>query len=184
MIYLDLFISFLQIGLFSFGGGYAAMPLIQNQVVTKHSWLTIGEFSDLVTISQMTPGPIAVNASTFVGIKTAGIFGAVTATLGCILPSCIIISIIAKVYLKYRRLPLLSGVLYFIRPAVIGLIAYAGICILRPAFLSGGVISGAWHIDMIAVFFISLLLLRRTKINPIFIMFLAGALHLLFYKLF
>ena len=77
MIYLYLFVSFLQVGMFSFGGGYAAMPLIQEQVVTIHHWLDISEFTDLVTISQMTPGPISINAATFVGIKVAGIPGAV-----------------------------------------------------------------------------------------------------------
>lgn len=90
MIFLQLFFSFLQIGLFSFGGGYAAMPLIQGQVVTLHGWLTISEFTDLITISQMTPGPIAVNSATFVGMKIAGIPGAMVATAGCILPSCIL----------------------------------------------------------------------------------------------
>ena len=92
MIYLKLFLSFLQIGLFSFGGGYAAMPLIQDQVVSQHGWLTMTEFTDLITISQMTPGPIAVNAATFVGSKIAGVPGSVSATCGCILPSCIIVT--------------------------------------------------------------------------------------------
>ena len=87
MIYLQLFLSFLQIGAFSFGGGYAAMPLIQEQVVLQHSWLTMDSFSNLVTIAEMTPGPIAVNAATFVGTQIAGIPGAIVATLGCILPS-------------------------------------------------------------------------------------------------
>ncbi len=100
MIYLQLFLSFLQIGMFSFGGGYAAMPLIQGQVVTLHGWLTMSEFTDLITISQMTPGPIAVNSATFVGMKIAGIPGAVVATAGCILPSCIIVTILARLYLK------------------------------------------------------------------------------------
>ena len=90
MMYLQLFLSFIQVGIFSFGGGYAAMPLIQSQVVTNHRWLTMSEFTDLITISQMTPGPIAVNSATFVGLKIAGVFGAVVATFGCILPSCII----------------------------------------------------------------------------------------------
>ena len=96
MIYLQLFWSFIQIGMFSFGGGYAAMPLIQGQVVTDHGWLTMSEFTDLITISQMTPGPIAVNSATFVGLKIAGIPGAVVATLGCILPSCIIVTVYYK----------------------------------------------------------------------------------------
>lgn len=102
MIYLQLFFSFLQIGALSFGGGYAAMPLIQEQVVTMHGWLSMETFSDLVTIAEMTPGPIAVNSATFVGTRIAGPGGAVVATLGCILPSCIIVTLLAYIYTKYR----------------------------------------------------------------------------------
>ena len=137
MIYLQLFLSFLQIGMFSFGGGYAAMPLIQGQVVTTHGWLTMSEFTDLITISQITPGPIAVNPATFVGLKIAGIPGAVVATVGCILPSCIIVTILARLYLKYRNLDLLQGVLKSLRPAVVAMIASAGILILKNAFPDG-----------------------------------------------
>ena len=104
MILLKLFLSFLQIGAFSFGGGYAAMPLIQGQVVQGHGWLSMSEFTDLITISQMTPGPIAVNSATFVGIKIAGIPGALVATFGCILPSCVLVTFIAYFYLKYQKL--------------------------------------------------------------------------------
>ena len=86
MIYLELFWSFFQVGLFSIGGGYAAMPLIQAQVVDQHGWLSLSEFIDVITISQMTPGPIGINSATFVGIKIAGIGGALVATLGCVLP--------------------------------------------------------------------------------------------------
>ena len=109
MILLQLFLSFLQIGAFSFGGGYAAVPLIQSLIVTQHGWLSMSEFTDLITISQMTPGPIAINSATFVGIKIAGTPGAIAATLGCILPSCIIVTLIARLYLKYRKLDLLQG---------------------------------------------------------------------------
>ena len=86
MVYLELLWSFFQIGLFSFGGGYAALPLIQTQVVDLHGWLNMTEFVDIITISQMTPGPIAINASTFVGMRIAGVGGAAVATLGCVLP--------------------------------------------------------------------------------------------------
>ena len=134
MIYLQLFISFLQIGMFSFGGGYAAMPLIQGQVVTLHHWLSMEEFTDLITISQMTPGPIAVNSATFVGIKIAGIPGAIVATFGCILPSCVIVTLLAKLYLKYRNMGMLQGILGSLRPAVVAMLASAGIAILITAF--------------------------------------------------
>ena len=138
MIYLQLFLSFLQIGLFSFGGGYAAMPLIQGQIVDAHGWLTMSEFTDLITISQMTPGPIAVNSATFVGINIAGIPGAIVATIGCILPSCVIVTLLAKLYLKYRTMDLLQGVLNALRPAVVALIASAGVSILLTAFWGSG----------------------------------------------
>lgn len=134
MIYLKLFLSFLQIGLFSFGGGYAAMPLIQEQVVTQHGWLTMTEFTDLITISQMTPGPIAINAATFVGSKIAGVPGSVAATCGCILPSCIIVTLIAWFYLRYKKMKMFQSVLESLRPAVVALIASAGIAILHTAF--------------------------------------------------
>lgn len=178
MIYLQLFLSFLQIGLFSFGGGYAAMPLIQGQVVTLHGWLTMSEFTDLITISQMTPGPIAVNSATFVGLKIAGIPGAIVATAGCILPSCIIVTILAKLYLKYRTMDLLQGVLQSLRPAVVAMIASAGILILKNAFWGSGetisLTGTEW--SMVVIFGISVLLLRKTKMNPIWVMVLAGVM--------
>ncbi len=108
---LQLLISFLKIGAFSFGGGYAALPLIQNEVVNIHQWISMTEFTNLVTISQMTPGPIAINTATFVGMKVSGVLGAIIATLGCVLPSCIIVTMLAWLYLKYRQLDTLQSVL-------------------------------------------------------------------------
>lgn len=135
MIYLQLFFSFLQVGLFSFGGGYAAMPLIQEQIVTKHGWLTMVEFTDLISISQMTPGPIAVNSATFVGNKIAGITGALVATAGCIFPSCIIVMSIAYIYLKNQNNQVVQEVLQSLHPAVIAMIASAGVTILITGIL-------------------------------------------------
>ena len=153
MIYLQLFLSFLQIGAFSFGGGYAAMPLIQNQVVDLHHWLSLSEFTDLVTISQMTPGPIAVNSATFVGIKIAGIPGAIVATLGCILPACIIVTIIAWLYLKYRNMKSLQVVLSTLRPAVVSLIATAGLTIIISAIFGElGISINTIKIQMVVIF--------------------------------
>ena len=107
MIYLELFWSFFQIGLFSIGGGYAAMPLIQNQVVDIHPWLTMTGFADIMAIAEMTPGPIAVNAATFVGIQVAGLPGALIATIGCIFPSCVIV---CYCHDRFRRhLPVVHG---------------------------------------------------------------------------
>ncbi|OUP48821.1 chromate transporter [Lachnoclostridium sp. An181] len=180
MIYLQLFFSFLQIGLFSFGGGYAAMPLIQGQIVTAHKWLSMAEFTDLITISQMTPGPIAVNSATFVGIKIAGIPGAIIATAGCILPSCLIVTLIAKFYLKYRNMDVLQGVLATLRPAVVAMIASAGISILVTAFWGNDAvitfIGTNWI--MVAIFIVCFILLQKGKLNPIVVMLLAGVMKL------
>lgn len=179
MIYLYLFISFLQVGMFSFGGGYAAMPLIQEQVVTIHHWLDISEFTDLVTISQMTPGPISINAATFVGIKIAGIPGAIVATGGCVLPSCVIVMIIAKVYLKYRKMGMLQGILNALRPAVIAMIASAGISILITAFWGNAaikLINTNW--SLVIIFVICFALLQKLKMNPIGVMVFAGIMKL------
>ena len=120
MILLQLFWSFLQIGLFSFGGGYAAMPLIQAQIVTQHGWLGMAEFTDLVTISQMTPGPIAINAATFVGLRVAGVSGALAATVGCMLPSCVLVTLLARLFAIYRRAPVTVFLLCGIFPLVPG----------------------------------------------------------------
>ena len=176
MIYLELFLSFLQIGAFSFGGGYAAMPLIQHQVVELHGWLSLGEFTDLVTISQMTPGPIAINSATFVGTKIAGVGGAVVATLGCILPSCILVTLIAWVYLKYRSMHLLQGVLKTLRPAVVAMIAAAGMLIIVSAFFGEGnpVSLNTFHAAEAVIFAGALVLLRWKKMNPILVMVLCG----------
>lgn len=181
MIYLELFLSFLQIGAFSFGGGYAAMPLIQDQIVTKHGWLDMAEFTDLITISQMTPGPIAINSATFVGIKIAGVTGALVATIGSILPSCIIVTLLARLYLRYRNLELLQRVLTTLRPAVVAMIASAGISILITAFWgSDGIISlPGTDLIMVGIFVFCFLLLRRTKLSPIAVMVLGGVLKLL-----
>ena len=176
MIYLELFWSFLKIGLFSFGGGYAAMPLIQEQVVSSHNWLSMAEFTDLITISQMTPGPIAINSATFVGIKIAGIPGALASTAGCILPSCIIVMLIAKLYLKYRTVNMLQSVLNSLRPAVVAMIASAGISVLITAFWgSAELISLAgtnWI--LVIIFAACVVLLRKFRMNPILVMVLAG----------
>ena len=182
MIYIQLFLSSLQVGLFSFGGGYAALPLIQSQIVDAHRWLDVKEFTDLITLSQMTPGPIAINSATFVGIKVAGVPGALAATLGNILPSCIIVTAIAKLYLKYRKLDLLQGVLKSLRPAVVALIASAGVSILKNAFLEAGSVLSVTgiNIPLFVIFLICLILLCRKKWNPIIVMLLAGILNVIF----
>ena len=132
MILLKLFWAFLQVGLFTFGGGYAMLPLVQQQVLDG-GWMSADEFTDLLAISQMTPGPIAINTATFVGLKTAGIGGAFVATFSFILPSVVVISVLAYLYRRYSELPVIQNVLMGIRPAAAGLILAAAVGILGTA---------------------------------------------------
>lgn len=186
MIYLELFWSFFQVGLFSIGGGYAALPLIQTQVVEQNAWLSVNEFIDVITISQMTPGPIAINSATFVGIKIAGIGGAIVATLGCILPSCIIVLTLAYFFFKYRNLAAIRGILGGLRPAVVAMIASAGLGILLNACFSEGVWPAAFSdVNLIGVvlFAAAFIILRKFKPNPILVMVGCGILGMFLYRL-
>lgn len=180
MTLLRLFWAFLQVGAFSIGGGYAAMPLIQSQVVTGYGWLTMNEFTDLITIAEMTPGPIAVNSATFVGIRIAGLPGAIVATLGCITPSIVIVSGLAFIYYKYKNVSTLQSILASLRPAVVALIASAGLSIFRTAVFSDRdiAISGINWVALLS-FGASFLLLRKLKWNPILVMVLCGGVGLL-----
>lgn len=181
---MQLFLSFLQIGLFSIGGGYAAMPLIQSQVVEKHGWLTLQEFANLVTIAEMTPGPIGVNSATFVGVRVAGIPGAVVATLGCILPSCLIVSLLAYIYKRWRSMALFQDVLSALRPVILALIAGAGLSILQNAVfpVALSLSQGDWIAA--GIFVASLIALRKCKLSPILVIFASGLMGMGLYLLF
>lgn len=183
MIYLQLFLSFFQVGLFSIGGGYAALPQIQSQVITARGWLTLSEFADVVTMSQMTPGPIAINAATFVGMKIAGFSGAVVSTVGCVLPSIIIVMILAYFYTKYNDLKGVQGVLNGLRPAVVAMIASASLVVLLLALFDGTLPQSIAEVSFVSILLliVCFLLLRIFKPNPILVITGAGAAGVAWY---
>lgn len=187
MIYLELLWSFFQIGLFSIGGGYAAMPLIQHQVVELHSWLTMTQFADIITIAEMTPGPIAINSATFVGIQVGGLPGAIVATVGCVLPSFMIVLTLAYVYYRYRGLKMVQGVLGGLRPAVVAMIASAGLSLLILSFFGQQTmpedLSGVSWVSVL-LFGAGLLVLRKWKVSPIYVMVGAGVASAVLQSLF
>ncbi len=185
MILLQLFWSFFQIGLFSIGGGYAALPLIQYQIIVLHGWLDMSAFADVVTISQMTPGPIATAAASFVGIKVAGFWGSLVANIGVVLPSIIIVLTLAYFYTKYRNLSSVQGVLKRLRPAVVGLIASAGASMIALALWNGTLKSFSIpNLDYVSIgiFLASLVALQKWKINPVYVMLAAGVVGLGLYS--
>lgn len=177
---LNLYLTFFKIGLFSFGGGYAALPIIEQEVVGANSWLSLSEFNDLITISQMTPGPIAINSATFVGVRVGGILGGLVATLGCVTPSAIIVGILAYFYKKYKDLDSISNVLYFLRPAIISMILIAGVDILMTALFDTRTIA-LMNLDykMLGLFLLTLILMLKKDIDPIKLMLASGAIYLL-----
>lgn len=156
-----LFWTFFKIGLFSFGGGYAILAMIQQEVVVNHQWLTAAEFTDVVAISQMTPGPIAINAATFIGFRQAGIGGALLCTFGVILPSLILMLLITLTYLRLRRLPWFKNIFQKLRWLTLGLIGAAAVLIGQNALLD-------WF--SVAVFVISLAIYWRFTFNPVYLM--------------
>ncbi|MDO5033276.1 MAG: chromate transporter [Eubacteriales bacterium] len=179
MIYLKLFWAFFQVGLFAFGGGYAALPLIEEQVVQNNAWLHPETFADLITISQMTPGPIAINAASFVGIQVAGLPGAIVATVANVTPCILIVLLLSKLYAKYSELPLMQHVLQGLRPAVIALIASAAWSLTRGALASQeGLL--AWsgiNLFSLAIFMLSLLAYHKLKkLDPVLIMLVMGGI--------
>lgn len=173
---INLFLGFLQIGFMSIGGGYAAMPLIQAQAVEENQWLTMKEFADLVTIAEMTPGPIGINAATFVGIRIAGPLGAITAAAGFLLPSIVIVSLLFFLYRKYRTLPAVQAVLKNLRPVMIALIGAAGIKLLMQVVFQGKQFS-LQDTDLFCLFLFAAALfsLRKWKPNPVKMLFICGA---------
>lgn len=177
MIYWELFYAFFKIGLFTVGGGYASLPLIEEEVVNAQGWLSLQEYLDIVTISQITPGPIALNSATFVGTKVAGFIGAIIATAGVVFPSVIIALILAKIYYKYRNISIMQGVLAGLRPAVVALIGSAGASLLVAAlFQSGGIQIGGIQVNGMAVLLMAgaFLMLRKTKVDSLWVIFLCG----------
>lgn len=191
VLLLKLFAVFFQIGLFSFGGGYASLPLIQSNVVDVHKWISAEEMLDLISISQMTPGPIGINTATFVGTRIAGIPGSVFATLGLVTPSVIIVLLLSWLYYRYRKLRVVDAVLSGVRPAVVAMIASAALTILLAVIFpgsDGGILSFTMSMvksaDFIAIgiFVAALVIMRKFKLNPILVMLGSGLAGFILYK--
>ena len=174
MILLQLFWTFFKIGAFTFGGGYAMLPLIQAEVAA-HGWMGAEELVNFVAVSESTPGPFAVNISTFVGTRLAGIPGALCATLGVALPSFVIILIVAKCFARFKSSRIVQGCMAGLRPAVVGLIATALLSVGKTVFFPDGIAFGAAFFVSLGVFLLSAALAFR-KLHPIWIICISAAI--------
>ena len=177
MILLELFLIFLKIGAFTFGGGYSMIAMIQYEA-EQHGWLSQSELVDFVALSESTPGPLAVNMATFVGMKTGGVLGAVLATLGVVLPSFVIILIIAKCYERFKTSKAVDSVMSGLKPAVVGMIGAAFLSVGRTVFFSSGFqtvrFTQASFWVFLGIFAVSVVLVFK-KVNPIKIILLSAA---------
>lgn len=177
MIYFSLLWTFLKIGAFTFGGGYAMLPLIRDAVLA-HGWLAETEIVNFIAVSESTPGPFAINISTYVGTEVAGFFGAVCATLGVVLPSFIIILCVARFYRKFKESKIVSGCMSGLKPAVIGLIASTVISIGKTVFFPSGISIQVLLTPTVYVslgIFAVMLLLAFKKVHPILIICMSAA---------
>ena len=177
MLYLELFFQFFIICALSFGGGYASLPLIESTVVEKQGWLTCTEFADILALSEVTPGPIALNAASFAGFRTAGMAGSIFATLGCAAPSCIIVSVLAILYMKYRKGALLSQILSAVRPAVCAMIASSFLTIASLALYE--TLPGTLNVVSVLLFAGAFLLMLTKKIPTVAVILFSGMCGLL-----
>ncbi len=171
MIYLELFLTFLKIGAFTFGGGYAMLPLIQSEVAA-HGWLDEKALVDFIAVSESTPGPFAVNVSTYVGAEVGGVLGSLCATLGVVFPSFVIILLVAKCFEKFRESTVVKGCMSGLKPAVVGLIGAAVISVGKTVFIHDGaslaVFADASFYVSLVIFALSVVLAFK-KLHPIII---------------
>ena len=191
MLFLQLFYTFFKIGLFGVGGGYAMLSMIQGEVVTRHGWISAQEFTDIVAISQMTPGPIGINSATFVGYSTlidAGytpamaVLGSATATFAVILPSFILMLIISRYFLKFQKHPVVMAVFSGLRPAVVGLLAAAALLLMNSENFGSPTDDMRSFIISCLIFLVVFIATRHFKISPILMIVISGIAGLLLYQ--
>ena len=175
MTFLQLFLSFFKVGLFTFGGGYAMIPLIQDEVLAR-GWLDNATLVDFIAVSESTPGPFAVNIATYVGSQTGGFLGAVCATAGVVLPSFLIILLVAAFYERFRKNRVVEGAMSGLKPAVVGLIGKALLTVALTVFLPMGVFTGfSWAFAVSAVLAVVSFVLAMKKLHPIIIILICAA---------
>ena len=180
-ILLDLFLTFFKIGLFTFGGGYAMLPLIMQEV-ESHGWMANEELINFIAVAESTPGPFAINCATYVGSEMGGVLGSFFATLGVVMPSFIVILIVAKIYEKFKESRLVKGAMCGLRPAAVGLIASAVLTTALEVFFPLGftniipTIISLEFISGVVIFALSLFLILKKKLHPIYVILMSAAL--------
>ncbi len=180
LIYIELFLTFLLVGAVSFGGGYAMIPLIQQEVVNRHGWMTNQDFTDVIAIAGMSPGPIGTNSSIYIGYAQAGLIGAIVSAVGMILPSLVIILILGMVFYRVQHNQIVKSAFYGLRPIITGLILYAAYVFALNNGLLGSITG--YNLGLIAIFITSLFALIVLKIHPIYVILISGLVGIAIYS--
>ena len=192
MIFVELLCSFLMIGLFSFGGGYGMLSVIQGEVVVRHAWLTAAEFTDIVAVSQMTPGPIGINSATYVGYtavfnatgsEALAVLGSFTASFAVMLPSIVLMLIVSRFFMKYSKHRNVENVFRLLRPAVVGLIASAALLLMTEENFGSPTETPLQFWVSVTLFVAAFVAMKFFKVSPILILLLAGVFGGVFYGL-
>ena len=192
MIFLQLFYTFLKIGLFSFGGGYGMLSVIQGEVVGRHAWLTAAEFTDIVAVSQMTPGPIGINSATYVGYTAVlnatgngglAVLGSLVASLAVMLPSIVLMLIVSRFFMRYSKHRYVEAVFKGLRPAVVGLIASAALLLMTEENFGSPIGSPLQFGVSVGLFAVAFVAMKFFKVSPILLLLLAGIFGGVFYGL-
>jgi chromate transporter len=192
MLFLELFYTFLKIGLFSFGGGYGMLSVIQGEVVSRHGWLTAAEFTDIVAVSQMTPGPIGINSATYVGYAAVfnsgapewlAVIGSVVTSFAVMLPSIVLMLIVSRFFMKHSKSRNVEAVFKALRPAVVGLIASAALLLMTEDNFGSPTETPLQFWVSVALFVAAFAAMKFLKVSPILILILAGIFGGVFYGL-
>lgn len=190
MIFLELFYTFFKIGLFSFGGGYGMLSVIQGEVVVRQAWLSASEFTDIVAVSQMTPGPIGINSATYVGYtavlnetgsEALAVIGSLVASFAVMLPSVVLMLVISMFFMKYSRHPRVNSMFKVMRPAVVGLIASAALLLMTEENFGSPFALPLQFWVSVALFVAAFVAIKFYKVNPVLILVLAGLFGGVFY---
>lgn len=190
MLFAELFYTFFKIGLFSFGGGYGMLSVIQGEVVTRHAWLTLSEFTDIVAVSQMTPGPIGINSATYVGYTAVinsgasgwlAVLGSIVASFAVMLPSIVLMIFVSRFFIKYSKHPNVESVFKALRPAVVGLIASAALLLMTEENFGSPLNTPLQFWVSVALFVIAFVAMKFFKVSPILVLLLAGLFGGVFY---
>ena len=192
MLFLELFYTFFKIGLFSFGGGYGMLSVIQGEVVSRHGWLSAAEFTDIVAVSQMTPGPIGINSATYVGYTAVlnsgspewlAVMGSVVASLAVMLPSVILMLVVSRFFMKHSKNRNVEAVFKALRPTVVGLIASAALLLMTKENFGSPAETPLQFGVSVTLFVAAFVAMKFFKVSPILILLLAGTFGGVFYGL-